>query len=102
MVMLKSYSWPGNVRELISALEYACVASRGRTIEPEHLPMSILTNSKPSSTRRLKPIEVLDQKERILSILESTGGNKAAAARMLGVSRVTLWKWLKNIEKSTH
>ena len=102
MVMLKTYSWPGNVRELISALEYACVASRGRTIEPEHLPMSILTSSKTRPRRRLKPIEVLGQKERILSTLESTGGNKAAAARVLGVSRVTLWKWLKNIEQTTH
>jgi PAS domain S-box-containing protein len=102
MVMLKSYSWPGNIRELISALKYACVASRGRTIEPHHLPMSILANAKTSPTRRLKPIEVLGQKDRILGALESTGGNKAAAARMLGVSRVTLWKWLKNIEASTH
>jgi transcriptional regulator of acetoin/glycerol metabolism len=64
--------------------------------------MSILTSSKTSPRRRLKPIEVLGQKERILSTLESTGGNKAAAARVLGVSRVTLWKWLKNIEQTTH
>jgi transcriptional regulator with PAS, ATPase and Fis domain len=102
MAKMRTYPWPGNVRELISALEYALVTSRGQAIEPEHLPMAILTHRKPSSRRRLKPVEVLDQKERIQRALESTGGNKAAAARLLGVSRVTLWKWLRTIEESTH
>jgi len=102
MAKMRTYPWPGNVRELISALEYAFVTSRGQAIEPEHLPMAILTHSKPSSRRRLKPVEVLDQKKRIQRALKSTGGNKAAAARLLGVSRVTLWKWLRTIEESTH
>ena len=42
----------------------------------------------------------MDEERRIAAALEMTGGNKTAAAKVLGISRVTLWKKLKNQEQA--
>ncbi|MFO8089225.1 MAG: sigma 54-interacting transcriptional regulator [Desulfatiglandaceae bacterium] len=88
------YTWPGNVRELQSAVRYALVRSRGRTIMPEHLPLELRNVDLPASsalTRRKKL-----NAEIVRAALEKTGGNKARAARVLGVGRATLYRFLKD------
>jgi PAS domain S-box-containing protein len=87
------YPWPGNVRELQSAIHYALIKSRGKIIQPVHLPMEL----KKKENNRLSrgPSLRLDSKI-VKEALIRSGGNKAKAARYLGVGRATLYRFLKN------
>jgi PAS domain S-box-containing protein len=87
---MTKHPWPGNVRQLINVLEYAFVAARDEIITPADLPAEFETGTDPSPEWF-----DLDEPQRIARALEMTGGNKTAAAKMLGISRVTLWKKLK-------
>lgn len=96
MDALMNYSWPGNVRELKSALEYAFVTCNGEVIEPNHLPPDVFKNiidPLPELNSNLSTDEV--QKKRLIDALEKTGGNQTKAARILGVSRITVWNRMK-------
>jgi DNA-binding NtrC family response regulator len=92
LVMLMAYDWPGNVRELQNVIQYACVKCKGDVIRPMHLPSAI---TKPSSnfTRRRKRRRKLDQKA-VRDALRHTNGNKLQAAKLLGVNRSTLYRFL--------
>jgi transcriptional regulator with PAS, ATPase and Fis domain len=99
--LLEAYNWPGNVRELINVLEYSFVVCKGREIKPEHLPREIRGEKKGAvkvRTRRPGGLSKTDQAS-VREALEKSGGNRTQAARLLGVSRVTLWKWLKKMEQ---
>jgi transcriptional regulator with PAS, ATPase and Fis domain len=96
MAALMNYTWPGNVRELKSAFEYACVTCQGGTIQPEHLPTNILTEKKTSgSAKRISINREEIKKIELIETLEETGGNQSAAAKLLGVTRVTIWNRMK-------
>ncbi len=94
---LMSYPWPGNVRELKSAFEYAAVRCLEPEVLPEHLPEIILNPTSFTGGDLLKPpLRHEDMKKHhLLEALKRTGGNRAEAARLLGVSRVTVWHWIK-------
>ncbi len=98
--ILVKYSWPGNIRELINAIEYAFVLCSNGEIEPHHLPPNITGKSRYSLVKRLKKKRPprAEQKEAILAALKKTGGKKTEAAELLGISRVTLWKRLKELD----
>jgi len=87
------YPWPGNVRELKHAIEHAFVLCNGPTITLEHLPAEIRDDSPPEApaTPEHPKIATL-QKPDILQALMKTGWNKAKAARLLGISRPTLYQ----------
>jgi two-component system, NtrC family, response regulator HydG len=89
---LTSYTWPGNVRELRNAIEYALVLCPGGEIGAHHLPLKIA-----GSGDCLPSAEPLQMRERdeLVQALRQVGGNQSAAARQLGVSRVTVWKRMK-------
>lgn len=92
---LTSYSWPGNVRELRNAIEYAFVLCPGGAIDEKHLPSkAIETNSANKKKGKGKPIDG-KEKEKLLEALRQSGGNQSEAGRMLGVSRITVWKRIK-------
>ena len=93
MERLLAYSWPGNVRELINALEFAFVLSSGGLIAAEHLPPRIAGSGPAASPRRGRP--ALDR-QHLVEVLRQCGGNQSQAARVLGVSRVTVWKRIKD------
>jgi len=97
METLLQYRWPGNVRELLNSLEYAFVLCREGDILPPHLPAPLAHKSvhQPRTLRNRGPAGKIDDKESLLRAMEEAGGNKSAAARLLGVSRVTIWKRLK-------
>jgi PAS domain S-box-containing protein len=96
MAALMNYSWPGNVRELKSAFEYACVTCQEGTIQPEHLPENILTEKKSSGpAKRISINREEIKKIELIETLEETGGNQSAAAKLLGVTRVTIWNRMK-------
>lgn len=94
---LLAYEWPGNVRELMNVIDYAFVLCPEGLIEPEHLPAHL--GSGPGAiSPPWRPAVLRNREERrelLLQALIRAGGKKAEAARLLGVSRVTLWKWLK-------
>jgi two-component system response regulator HydG len=91
------YHWPGNVRELINVIDYAFVLCNEGVIQPDHLPGQ-LTGKRTAPARPRRPESAGPQRvsrEELLRTLQAAQGKKSKAAAMLGVSRVTLWKWLK-------
>jgi len=91
---LQSHPWPGNVRELENVLERAMVLSSGSVLDLEDLPpLSAPFRSDNGLTYRLPEegisLEVLE-KDLIVQAMERSGGNKSAAARLLGLTRRTL------------
>ena len=96
MEALMNFSWPGNVRELKSALEYGFVTCNGSVIEPQHLPPDVFLNHKADPIdEKISPNSDEIQKTRLIDALEQTGGNQTKAARILGVSRITVWNRMK-------
>ncbi|MBN2125727.1 MAG: sigma 54-interacting transcriptional regulator [Deltaproteobacteria bacterium] len=94
MTCLMSYGWPGNVRELKSTFEYAFVSCQESLIRPYHLPRSILRwQEDHGGSGASKGDE--SKKQQLLDALEKTGGNQSQAARVLGVSRVTIWNRMR-------
>jgi PAS domain S-box-containing protein len=95
--LLMNYDWPGNVRELVNVIEYGFVLSHEDEIKPKHLP-AVLTGKQHKVTTRRRSARMRqddDEKQRLLDALAATGGNQSKAAKILGISRVTLWKRLK-------
>jgi len=116
--LLAAYPWPGNIRELEHVIERACVLCVGPTISTEHLPLEVTlyqpelaqalpfalitpgtatepipVNATPPASPERPPIV-----ERILAALNKAGGNKAKAARLLGVDRSTLYRKMRELQ----
>ncbi|WDV47978.1 sigma 54-interacting transcriptional regulator [Clostridiaceae bacterium M8S5] len=93
---LKDYSWPGNVRELENIIERAInLLGVDLIIKPTHLPERITKKKFNLSTikdKNLKKIIAEVEKEVIKEILAKTEGNKNKASKLLGISRVSLYK----------
>ncbi len=107
MQKVVQYQWPGNVRELRNAVEYAFVLCPSGGIDVRHLPPKILGAQQQSPP----PISIAQssddaQKTELIRILQQTGGNQSEAARMMGVSRITIWKRIKkfglDLKKEIH
>ncbi len=97
MALLMNYPWPGNVRELKSAFEYAFVACQESFIHPYHFPPHIYNGEVPvrKADKTIKIDRNEKKKRELLEALEKAGGNQSEAARILGVSRVTIWNRMK-------
>ena len=97
MDALLSYSWPGNVRELKSAFEFAFVSCPGGMIGAEHLPPQILAGQPSDQAPGFAAGESLDdvKRRRLEDALAQTGGNQSQAARLLGISRTSVWKQIR-------
>ena len=96
MEALLTYSWPGNVRELRNAIEYAFVLCSGNWIGREHLPPKITTNGKRLLVNHQQsPASWEEERTKLIDTLRQVNGNQSQAARILGVSRVTIWKRIK-------
>ena len=100
MQHLMQYSWPGNVRELKNAIDHAFVTVSGDCLTLLDLPTEVrLSEAKPSSrvlSSKPKPEEE-EERQRIEDALRKTHGQKMEAAKLLGVSRVTLWKKINRL-----
>ncbi len=89
---LLRYDWPGNVREMENAIERAVILAQNPIIEVADLPQPELVAAGSTPTEKnLKQVE----KDHILNVLTETGGNYTEAARILGISRMTLYNKAK-------
>jgi len=95
------YHWPGNVRELKNVIQFSVVKSRGSEIRPSDLPMEITQGKDihPHFSDRPAPQDIIPAKGRLTidsvkDAIKKTGGNKSKAARVLGVGRATLYRFL--------
>lgn len=96
MRLFMEYDWPGNVRQLKTALEYAFVIAESGPILLSHLPAPFETASRdepsPSPAVGQEDRTILsDEKSALIQALKQTRGNKSAAAKLLGVNRMTIW-----------
>jgi len=93
--VLMHYSYPGNVRELENIVERAIILEKGDVITPASLPQTIkMFQIETIEPDRVKTIEELN-KEYAAKVLEMFGDNKSKAAEVLGISRTSLWRILK-------
>jgi len=107
--LFMGYRWPGNVRELRHALEHACILSPGKSVTLKHIRKDLIEQAAaqqacvpPLETSRSAspffspaPPRRKPGREDILAVLAECGGNKARAARQLGIHRATLYRKLK-------
>lgn len=95
---LLQYPWPGNVRELQSAARFALLKSRGKLIRLHHLPQELRESAEDGLSRgRSGKLNL----KRVQEALVQTAGNKARAARVLGVGRATLYRFLAEHPEAT-
>lgn len=104
--LLLAYPFPGNVRELRNVLAYAFAIGDGPVLVPTDLPQEIVSpeiSPAPSGPLRAEALSprreahLSEEAERILHVLERTAGNRERAAKILGVSRVTLWRRMREL-----
>src|SRR5271155_2248873 len=96
MLRLMAYDWPGNVRELENAVARAVALGSGPVISVADLPSNLQypTSERSPEKDELLPLEELERRA-ILRMLRETGGDKLAAARLLGIGKTTLYRKLK-------
>jgi len=106
MQLMMDYPWPGNVRELSNAVEHGMILAENGRVKASSLPFDIRHhhNSKHNAfgqpervpTPTASPLE--DSKQEILDALKASNGNRAEAARKLGIDRSTLWRRMHRLE----
>ena len=92
--MMMSYDWPGNVRELQNWIQFSLVKCKEGAIKPEHLPPHAGSPAIGAARkRRRRKLDIAA----VRAALRETGGNKLEAAKVLGVSRATLYRFLDDV-----
>ncbi len=98
MALFMDYPWPGNVRELKNAMEYAFVVTDQTTIARHHLPRPLAAGTPAQghseANEKERPANT-DEKTALIEALKQTRGNQSQAARLLNISRVTVWNRMK-------
>jgi len=92
LALMRQYPWPGNVRELQNAIHYALARGDGAIVGPGDLPPELR-----QGVSQRGPARKLDA-ETVQAALGQCGGNKVKAARLLGVGRATLYRFLASQE----
>lgn len=97
--ILNCYSWPGNVRELSNVIEYCVTMSQQEYITEEMLPKRVKTDLRPRTSDSVLNLKVLEREAimKALSIAD-TEGNKEDATKLLGISRATLYRKIKEYQ----
>jgi len=95
------YPWPGNVRELENVLEHALICACDGIIQKESLPRDLRDFAENRTSVPMPAAAAGDNESKlrgqILFALKRTNGNKAAAAKLLGIDRTTLWRRMRRL-----
>ena len=96
---LSAYDWPGNVRELGNVIERAVVLGQGQEIAPHDLPARIVAVRSESQSDSVSYREAMDayRRQLVVRALGQTRGNRAAAARALGLHEKYFLRLLKSL-----
>jgi len=99
MDFLLSYNWPGNVRELEHVIEHAFAVTTNtqKVITLDSLPSEITHQIKSGLSRKSVATETVDEKALVATALAEAKGNKAYAARILGITRAGLYKKMRRL-----
>lgn len=93
MGMMMDYPWPGNVRELTNAVEHAMILAADNLVTPCCLPQDVRKHSEGAVKKPNEAAPMPDPRcQEIVDTLHQAGGNRAEAARLLGIDRSTLWR----------
>jgi transcriptional regulator with GAF, ATPase, and Fis domain len=98
---LTRYPWPGNIRELQNVIERAVVLAEGETVTAADLPVDLQNGRASAGRKSLRDSQFsaddnpLVERQNLIDALAKCGGNKARAARMLGLARSTYFSKLK-------
>jgi DNA-binding NtrC family response regulator len=98
MRLLRAHRWPGNVRELFSVVESAAIRAGGSRVEAQHLPEPIRDpdgRASPGSEGRYQAPDPEAERKAIKAALDEADGSRTRAAEILGMSRTTLWRRMK-------
>lgn len=93
MALMTAYHWPGNIRELRNVIECAFAVGADSMVTVEDLPPE-LRGEPPEAPRGTVDLATLERRQ-LLDTLRRTGGRKAEAAALLGISRSTLWRRIR-------
>lgn len=104
MDVFMAYDWKGNIRELQNIIEHAAVVCSGENVDLRDLPRYLIDTTYDTENPKLKKAEVSDlnqlvrniEREAIIKALKKYPYNKSAAIRILGISRRTFYKKLKD------
>jgi DNA-binding NtrC family response regulator len=95
-IALAHYSWPGNIRELENVIGHACMMADSDMIDVRDLPKTLKEPQKQDSQADDVLVSLKEVSQRhIRRVLDQVGGNKAHAAKILGINRATLYRYLK-------
>ncbi len=97
---LLAYHWPGNVRELEASIQRAVTLTKSPVLTPEDISLEGISAASNHVSVPAQPLmEAIRETERryLQEVLRSVGGQKQRAAQILGISRKTLWKKLKQL-----
>ncbi len=99
MRRLMAYDWPGNVRELENAIERGVALGSGPVVHVGDLPSNLVypSTDRVPDKEEVLPLEEMERRA-ILRTLRETGGDKLAAARLLGIGKTTLYRKLKQYQ----
>jgi len=92
MEIIMKHQWPGNIRQLENVMEHAAIQCKGETITRECLPGSFLSTGDSSSRCLTARASADGEATDIREALEKSAWNKAKAARLLGISRATIYR----------
>jgi PAS domain S-box-containing protein len=99
--VLINYDWPGNIRQLKHTLDFAVIQARQSVIQINDFPPEIVrTNTFSPEIVQTENVLLTDTQEReqVLAALRQTKGNRSKAAKLLGISRATFYRRLKQLE----
>ncbi len=96
---MMAYDWPGNVRELANAIERAVVLGSGTVIGATDLPAGLEGESTASTSEDVSYHDGVNaaRKGMVINALRKTGGNRAAAARLLGLEAKYFLRLMKSL-----
>lgn len=89
---LLRYDYPGNIRELENTIERCATLAMAEVIGREELPAAVVDGGQAAGNLLLSDVAADAEKSHIMTVLKTTRGAKTKAAKILGISRKTLWE----------